>query len=288
MTVRGTSSTVGVNGRGKARVKILPQTAHGCFVDHEDNLWLSGLGDGIVQKWSHDGHKLLLQIGEKGKCDGEPNQNPKTRYPSCGEVAPYNRSQTLLNLPADVWVDPDSDPVTGQRGSVYIADGYGNHRVVVFDGKGKFLRQWGSAGDGPGQFARTGGGHPHCVAVSRDGFVYACDRGHSRIFEYDKMGALRRTIQVDPEGGLEAPQRTADIAFSKDPQQTYVYTTDLGNNVIRILERKSGKIVGHIGVGPGRGAGELLTPHQIDVDTKGNVYVSSTFDSNRVQRFLKQ
>ena len=66
--------------------------------------------------------------------------------------------------------------MTKQRGSIYIADGYGNNRIVVFDAKGNYLRQWGSAGSGPGQFSIYGGGHPHCVLISNDGLVYACDR----------------------------------------------------------------------------------------------------------------
>jgi NHL repeat-containing protein len=269
-----------INSWGKRKEgepKVLSETAHGCTVDYDNNVWLTGNADGIAQKWSHDGKTLLLQIGEKGKCDGDAsrNPNPQARFPTCGEGIDLNSSKTLLNGPANLWVDSG-------------ADGYGNHRVVVFDSKGKYLRQWGSAGDGPGQFAKMGGGHPHCVALSKDGFLYACDRGNNRIFEFDKVGNLKRTIPINPEGGMVAPQRTADVAFSNDPQQTYMYTTDLGNNVIRILDRKSGKIVGTIGVGPGRGVGELLTPHQLAVDSRGNLYVSSTIDSNRVQRFLMQ
>ena len=266
----------------------LPEWAHGCSVDYEDNVWLTGTSDGMAQKWSHDGKKLLLQIGEKGKCDGAPNQSPKARHPSCGEVADYNSSKTLLNSPANLWVDPGPDPVTKERGSIYIADGYGNHRVVVFDSKGKFLRQWGSAGNGPGQFSKTGGGHPHCVALSKDGFLYACDRESSQIFEFDRTGVLKRTIPIDTDNGLKAVERTADIAFSTDSGQTYMYSTDLGNNIIRILERSTGKFVGRIGYGPGQMAGSLLTPHQLAVDSKGNVYVSETLDSFRVQRFMKQ
>jgi hypothetical protein len=274
---------------------VVPAVAHGCFVDYEDNVWLTGISDGVAQKWSHDGKKVLLQIGVKGRCDGPPDASPKAPYPTCGEKGSFNSSKTLLNQPANLWVDPDPDPVNKERGSVYIADGYGNHRVVVFDRNGKFLRQWGEPGKGPGQFGPAGdagpgpaGGHPHCVALSRDGHVYACDRANNRIFEFDKLGALKRTIPINPEGGLQAPQRTADVTFSKDTQQTYIYNVDLGNNVIHIIDRASGKIVGEIGSGPGRGAGELLTPHQVAVDSKGNVYVSSTVASNRVQRFIKQ
>ncbi len=276
----------------KGSPAVLPY-AHGCTVDNEDNVWL--VGTSVAQKWSHDGKKLLLQIGEAGVCDGDASRNPKPNEPNltgvvppptCGEAVSLNSSKTLLNYPAGIRVDRDRDPVTGQRGNIYIADGYGNHRVVVFDSKGKFVRQYGSAGDGPGQFSKTGGGHPHCVAVSKDGLVYACDRTLSKIEVFDKLGNYKQTIPINPENGTVARQRTADLALSRDPAQTYLFNSDLGNNVVRILERKTGRLVGTIGVGPGRGTGEIITPHLLDTDSKGNLYVSSTADSNRVQRFL--
>jgi hypothetical protein len=282
--------------RKEGEPPLIAATAHGCTVDYQDNVWLTGLGDGVAQKFSHDG-KFLSQIGVKGQCDGPPDSTPQAKNPTCGEKGAFNTSKTLLNNPANLWVDPGPDPVTKEPGSVYIADGYGNFRVVVFDKNGKFLRQWGEPGKGPGQFGYkegedkgpgAAGGHPHCVALSKDGFLYACDRANNRIQEFDKTGNLKRIIPINPPGGLRAAQRTADVAFSTDPQQTYLYDTDLGNNVIRILERKSGKIVGQIGVGPGRTAEQLITPHQLAVDSKGNVYVASTTDSNRIQRFIKQ
>ncbi len=82
----------------------LPAGLHGCFVDYESNVWIGGSADGIVQKWSHNGKQMLLQIGRKGVLGG-------------------NESQSLLNLPADIAVDPAADPVTGQRGSIHIVDG---------------------------------------------------------------------------------------------------------------------------------------------------------------------
>ena len=78
----------------------LPETAHGCFMDYEDNLWLTGINDGVAQKWSHDGKKMLLQIGVKGQCDGPPDASPKARYPTCGEKGSFNSSKTLLNQPS--------------------------------------------------------------------------------------------------------------------------------------------------------------------------------------------
>src|SRR5262252_10612553 len=144
---------------------------HGCFVDYQDNIWIAGNGDGVVQKWSHDGKTLLLQIGTLGVCDNPPAN-------TCGNSGANpaaNQSKTLLNEPANVWGDPDRDPVNGKRGSVYIADGYGNHRVVVFQDNGNgtvtWLRQWPTNNavattvnnpltDFPGLFAAGDGGHP--------------------------------------------------------------------------------------------------------------------------------
>ena len=110
--------------------RTLPNGLHGCFVDYMDNIWVGGYRDGVVQKWTHDGQTMLLQIGEKGVCDGPATLSPDAPYPTCGSPG-NNSSKTLLNNPADMFVDPEPDPVTGERGSVYIADGYGNHRVVV-------------------------------------------------------------------------------------------------------------------------------------------------------------
>ena len=263
----------------------LPNGIHGCFVDYQDNIWIAGNADGIVQKWTHDGKTMLLQIGTKGTCDGPPALNPKALYPSCGEPG-NNASQSLLNNPADIAVDPNPDPVTGERGSVYIADGYGNHRVIVFDSKGKYLRHWGSAGSGPSQFVLRGGGHPHCVALGKDGLVYACDRGQNRIQVFDKMGKLTRIIPVDPPDQEKATNRVCDITFSPDQKEAFIYITDLGSARVWIMERESGKIVSSIGRA-GHMAGEFVFPHTVVTDSKGNVYVAETVGGRRSQKFVK-
>ena len=104
-----------------------------------------------------------MQIGTKGMCDGpQTSTNP---FSSCGDTASYNTSHTLLNEPADITVDPKEGPVSGTRGDIYIADGYGNHRVVVFNVAGQYVGQWGTAcsttGEScpPGTFGKSGGGH---------------------------------------------------------------------------------------------------------------------------------
>ena len=103
-----------------------PGTIHGCFADRDNNIWITGHQDGVVQKYSHDG-KLLLQIGQRGVVDSENGAL---------DGKPRNASRTGFFKPAGVVVDPDN-------GDVYVADGYGNRRVAVFDRAGKFLRQWG-------------------------------------------------------------------------------------------------------------------------------------------------
>ena len=260
---------------------VLPHGIHGCATDEMDNIWIAGNSDGVVQKWTHDGSQMLLQIGAKGLCDGPPTLNPN----SCGEPG-NNSSRTLLNAPADVAVDPNPDPVTGEPGSVYIADGYGNHRIVVFDRDGNYLRQWGSAGSGDGQFVEGGGGHPHCVVLGNDGLVYACDRGQNRVQVFDREGNLQRIIRIDPAEYGEATLRATDIELSRDAEQRFLFVVDLGSNRIWILERETGDIAGSIG-GSGHMAGEFTFPHTLVTDSDGNLYAAETVGGRRNQKFVR-
>lgn len=250
---------------------ILPNGIHGCFVDHEDNVWIASNGDGVVQKYSHDGN-LLLQIGTKGLCDGPGG--------ACGAPG-LNSSTTLLNQPADMAVDPSN-------GDVYIADGYGNHRVAVFDRSGGFLRQWGSPGTGPGQFAPGGGGHPHCVVFTKAGLLYVCDRANDRIQVFDRMGNLQSIIPVKP--GTGTPGRGAvgssnDLDFSTDKRQEFMYVNDPGNTALWIYNRASATILGGFGR-PGHMAGEFTIFHSVAVDSRGNLYTGETIGGRRAQKFV--
>ena len=265
---------------------VLPHGIHGCYADYMNNIWIAGNSDGVVQKWTHDGSQMLLQIGTKGLCDGPPTLNPEAPYPTCGEPG-YNTSMTRLNAPADIAVDPDPDPMTGQPGSIYVADGYGNHRIVVFDRDGRYLRQWGSAGSEEGEFVVTGGGHPHCVVLGRDGLVYTCDRGQNRVQVFDKEGNLVRVVPIDPPGYLNATRRADDIELSGDADQQWLFVVDLGSNRVWILERASGDIVGSIG-GSSHMAGEFTFPHTIAIDSHGDLYVAETFGGRRIQKFRSQ
>jgi len=286
---------------------------HGCFVDYQDNIWIGGNGEGVEVKYSHDGSTWLNQIGIYGPggtfCDNPPAN-------TCGNSAGNplaNQSHTLLNEPANVWVDPDPDPVTHKPGSVYVADGYGNHRVVVFQDNGNgtvtWLRQWPAVDnpvattvnnpltDFPGLFAAGDGGHPHCVVGGNDGNVYACDRGDDRIEVFDKaLTHLVRIIPVVPgtgvtQGiggapGLGTAGSAWDLRFTNDAAQTYFFEIDGGNEIMHTMNRASGAIVADLGE-PGHDGGAQFTfLHSNTVDSKGNVYTGETINGRRIQKFL--
>ncbi|MQA05586.1 MAG: hypothetical protein GEV07_23655 [Streptosporangiales bacterium] len=225
---------------------VLPDGVHGCFVDHDDNVWIGGNGDAIVQKYSHDLGTLLLQIGEKGQfdtddgtIDGEPN----------------NSSHTLLNRPADIAVDPDND-------HVYIADGYGNRRVVVFDKDGDFLRQWvcrtladAETGE-PGRFFQV----VHGVNIGNDGLVCVNDRKGDRIQVFEKDGAFVRNIWINRGFLLDDPNSPGtswDIAFSKGRDQRLLYVTDGEEQLLWTVNHADGETLDSYGV-PGHLAGETI------------------------------
>ena len=258
---------------------VLPNGIHGCFVDYQDNVWIGGNGDGVVQKYSHSG-TLLLQIGTKFVCD-----NPPTN--ACtGDSAFQGSSQTLLHRPADIAVDPTN-------GDVYIADGYGNHRVVVFDKNKNYLRQIGGVGTGNGQFAPTGGGHPHCVVIGKDNLVYACDRGNDRINVYQKDLTFVRAIPIIPGTfALGTAGSAWDVDFSPDQAQTFMYESDGGNEIMWIMDHASAlaglpnSILSGFGR-PGHMAGDFTFLHMMAIDSKGNLYAGETVGGRRIQKFTR-
>ena len=277
---------------------VLPNGIHGCFIDYLDNVWIAGNGDGIVQKYSHEG-TLLLEIGTRGVCDRPASGN------ACGNSGgdpTANQSKTLLNQPTNMYIDPNPDPVTGQRGSIYIADGDGNHRVVVFSATGTWLRQWGDVAgvvnypltDSPGLFASGDGGHPNCVTIGNDGLVYVCDRANDRIQVFTKTGVLQRIIPVVPgtgvtlgiggAPGLGTDGSAWDIAFSNDSNQTYMFVVDGGNEIVHIMDRVQGTILAGFGT-PGLQAGQFTFVDSVALDSKGNLYTGETINGRRVQKF---
>ena len=145
----------------------VPNSIHGCAFDADDNVWVAGNGDGIIQKHSHSG-ELLIQIGTRGVVDTHDGTID-------GEA--QNSSHERLFYPSAVAIDPDN-------GDIYVADGYRNRRIAVFDARGTFLRQWGRQATQEEIDAGTGGAFArvlHCVAISNAGLVYVCDRQGDRV-----------------------------------------------------------------------------------------------------------
>jgi DNA-binding beta-propeller fold protein YncE len=132
----------------------------------------------------------------------------------------------------------------------------------------------------------TGGGHPHCVVLGKDGLVYACDRGQNRIHVFDKTGALKRTIDINPPDQMKATSRADDLVLSSDANETFMFVVDLGSDRVWILDRETGAILDGIGR-PGHMAGEFTFPHTVATDSRGNLYVAETIGGRRHQKFVR-
>jgi len=246
-----------------------PQTEHGIFVDHKDTVWLAGSGDkdAHLLKFTRDG-RFLQQFGKPGMSGGSADTRNMGKH-------------------ANLTVDPASN-------EVYVADGYGNHRVIVLDADTfAFKRMWGAYGNKPddtppGPFNPDAPPAqqfrlPHNIAISRDGFVYVADRPNNRIQVFRKDGTYVNEVFVSRRTLLQGA--ASGFALSADPQQRFLYMIDGANHHVWIIERLSLKVVARFGQ-QGLWGGFLNVPHAITVDSRGNVYVGENFDARRFQRFL--
>ena len=177
----------------------------------------------------------------------------------------------------------------------FVADGYGNKRVVVLDvNTGARKRYWGAYGNMPddtdlGPYdpaappAQQFRNPVHCAEPSLDGFVYVCDRVNDRIQVFRKDGTFVSELMVAPE--TRGAGSVWDIAFSKDPQQTYIYLADGLNERVYIIERESMEILTSFGDG-GRQPGQFFGVHSIATDSQGNIYTTETYEGKRLQKFV--
>ena len=279
---------------GKGNGYDWPDSNHGITIDYKGNVWIGGNGRGTppardgqavldegqvagsvqsfadnqVLKFTQDG-KFLMQIGK-----------PKSSRGS-NDIA-------NLRLPAKTFVDPKTD-------ELYVADGYGNHRVIVFDAEtGKYKRHWGAYGHKPDD-ADPGKYDPnapppqqfrnpvHCVELSNDNLLYVCDRVNDRIQVFRPDGTFIKEVFIEKQ--TLGSGSAWDIAFSKDAQQKYIYLADGENDRVHIIDRQSLELLTTFGEG-GRQPGQFYGVHSIATDSKGNIYTTETYRGQRLQKFV--
>lgn len=255
-----------------------PWNEHGLFVDHDGHVWIGGNNptgrtppaearDDMLLKFTNTG-ELLLQIGGRDVNGG-------------------NLDTTSVRRSAEMFVHEPTN-------EVFVADGYGNRRVIVFDADtGEFKRMWAAFGsepsdtepeadpdapDGPPWF-----GTVHGIEVSNDGLVYVADRNNSRIQIFDLDGNYQRQVFVNQFEGRSLT--VAGLAFSPDPEQTYVYVADQANLHVHVLDRQTLETLdswGELGMAPG----DFDALHHLAVDSRGNLYTAEAQRNHRAQRFL--
>jgi DNA-binding beta-propeller fold protein YncE len=247
-----------------------PQSNHGITVSSKGEVWIGGNGanDGHVLKFTKDG-KFIKQFG--------------FAYPNGGSNDLWAFRQV-----AKIFLDDATN-------EAYISDGYGNRRVAVIDMEsGKIKRYWGAYGNKPDDtnIGRYNPSAPpaqqfrnpvHCAELSKDGFVYVCDRPNDRIQIFTKDGKFVKEVFV--ARNTLGDGAVWDIEFSKDPQQRFLYVNDGANEKIYIFDRQSMELLTSFGDG-GRQPGQFYAVHSIAVDSKGNMYTTETYEGKRLQKFV--
>lgn len=255
---------------GKGAGYDWPENEHGLSVDNDGNVWVGGNSnkDHHILKFTPDG-KFLQQLGKPGKAEGS------------------NATTQQLGRPAHMVVD---------GGELFVADGYGNRRIIVFDARTfAYKRHWGAYGERPHDdklppydprvaLMRSFLSPVHCVRVSNDGLVYVCDRANNRIQVFEKSGKFVREFRIEPETLQNGS--VWDLVLSEDREQKYLFVANGANGYLITVERATGQVLGTFSR-PGRMAGELRWVHNIGIDSKGNLYTAEVGFGRRAQKFAR-
>jgi hypothetical protein len=252
-----------------------PSSEHTLAIAANGDLWIGGnrhddTGDDMLLVFGSDG-RFIRQIGQRGKSAGN-----------------YDRSN--FHAPADVYIDD------GAR-AAYVADGYGNQRLVVLDeSDGRFRRMWSAFGKAPPEprpdvpapdYKAQGDGPEyfygvHGVEKSRDGLIYVADRMHQRIQLFTPQGGYLRQVFINRDA--PSPATASGMTFSRDKAQMYLFVADWGNHMIVVVDRRQMAVIGTIGH-LGHAPGEFRGPHLLDTDSKGVIYVAEV-QGRRMQRLI--
>jgi len=247
---------------------------HGIFVDYKDNVWLSGNAkeDNQILKFSTKG-KLRLQVGHAGQNRG-------------------SNDTANLGGPAGLFVYPKTN-------ELFVADGYFNRRVIVFDAEtGAYKRHWGAYGKKPDdglklpsreelvQGARPEGfNNPvHAVVVTNDDLVYVADRSNNRLQVFKLDGTFVREVFIS-RNTLQAEGTVHGFAVSPDKDQRFLYVVDGSNKAIRILNRQTLDILASVGGHAGHNAREFFHIHSVASDSKGNLFLGEVNNGQRYYRY---
>ena len=266
---------------------------HSLSVDHQDNVWIA-FHNPLERSWSAPVQRtddMLLKFTSKGKFIRQFGGRDRHALGVGG-----NTDTTSVHLATEAAVYPETN-------EVFVADGYGNRRVLVLDAETlAFKRMWGAFGTQPpptlGRGAEAnanvvtttdpkGPEHfnsVHAVKLSHDGLVYVGDRSNRRVQVFTVEGTYVNQVFVNPTA--KAFRTASGLAFSTDPQQQFLYVADYENGQLHIVDRKALKPVGSFGT-LGTKPGEFLGLHTIAVDSKGNLWTAETQPKpvgSRVQR----
>jgi DNA-binding beta-propeller fold protein YncE len=230
---------------------------HTVRFDSAGNLWLVDTTHQTVRRFSTDG-KVLQTIGT-------PNQ--------AGE------DETHMNQPNDVAIAPNGD--------LYVSDGYGNNRIVVFDKNGKFIRAWGKLGQGPGEFSQ-----PHSIVLDSKGRVYVADRNNARIQIFDAKGKFLAewkniitpwALAVTKNDEIYAVGSSPMLWSEVPPSQAYLATPPKDELFMKL--DTEGRLRQLWTFPKGDKPGELDWAHSIAVAPDGTIYFAEVM-GHRAQRFV--
>ena len=271
-----------------------PESNHGITVDGKGNVWIGGNGgpDSHILKFTQDG-KFIMQIGKKGArfkqgATADANAEASARNYVAGSNDPVSFGRV-----AKIFID-------NKANEAYIADGYLNHRVAVLDvDTGKMKRWWGAYGQNPvddtvlprytpdlqhDQAHEPNFRNPvHCADMSVDRLIYVCDRVNDRMQVFTPEGKFVKEMYYQTDTLTDGS--VWDIAFSKDPQQKYIYMADGVAEHVVIIDRQTLTPIYTFGDG-GNSAGEFHGVHSIAIDSKGNLFTTETYGGRRIQKFI--
>jgi hypothetical protein len=247
---------------------------HGIFVDSKDNVWLSGSAkeDNHILKFTNKG-KFLMQIGHAGKNRG-------------------SNDTENLGGPASLFVYRKTN-------ELFVADGYFNKRVIVFDADtGAYKRHWGAYGNRPDDNLKfparaqliqgpvpEGFNNPvHAVLVTNDDLVYVADRSNNRFQVFRLDGTFIKEVFVS-RNTLQNEGTVHAFAVSPDKEQKFLYIVDGSNKAIRVLDRQTLETVWSIGGHAGHNAREFFHIHSFAADSKGNLFLGEVNNGQRYYRY---